>query len=252
MTKLTLFVKAFNDGQLKQVADLLKNQYEELDVDAKIAAHPVYKWVQASIEGEDEAVAAAFARKEIGVCHENLGSVEENVVLKGYVSKVDESGGQLVVDVGVFEPKAVNAIVSLQTLRTQFSAGKEASVKKIAEAYGIAAGLPISVRVTSKEDDCLKAELSPEQVEKLRGWRQSLLDRLIILRANRELVTATLERTRLDRDVIDVEQLGFFEFALTCKLGTDARGLVPRLGRYMRNAVFVVFNAKNSLMFSGE
>jgi hypothetical protein len=53
----------------------------------------------------------------------------------------------------------------------------------------------------------------------------------------------------LERDVIEVEQLGFFEFSLTCKLGTEARGLIPRVGRYMRNAVFVVFNSKKSIDF---
>jgi hypothetical protein len=252
MTKLTLFVKAFNGGQLKQIDELLQDQFEDLDVEAKIAANPTNRWVQVTIEGEDEAVATSFARKEIGICPVSLENVEEEAILKGYVSKVDESGGQLIVDVGVFEPKVVHAVVPLVALRAQLSAGKEVTVKTIAEAYGVAEGLPISVKVTSKEADSLKAELSPEQVEKLKAWQQSLLDRLIILRAPKELVTTTLERAHLDRDVIDVEQLGFFEFSLTCKLGTDARGLIPPVGRYMRNAVFVVFNAKKSLSFLGE
>ena len=54
-----------------------------------------------------------------------------------------------------------------------------------------------------------------------------------------------LERTRLNRDVIGMEALGLFEHALTCKLGTDAAGLIPRIGRYMRHADFSVFNPKN-------
>ncbi len=251
MTELTLFVRAFNGGQLKQIDELLQSQFEDLDVEAKITANPASKWVQVYLEGEDETIAAAYARKEIGTCPVSLDNVEEGAVLKGYISKVDESMGQMLVDVGVFEPKVSLAVVPLVALRAQFSASKESTVKTIAEAYGIAEGLPISVKVTSK-DEGLKAELSPEQVERLRAWQQSLLDRLIILRAPKELVTATLERTHLDRDVIDVEQLGFFEFALTCKLGTDARGLIPRVGRYMRNAVFVVFNSKRSIEFSGE
>lgn len=252
MTKLTLFVKAFNGGQLKQVDELLQAQFEGLDVEAKITANPTNKWVQATIEGEDEAVALAFARKEIGVCPVSLDNVAEDASLRGYVAKVDESRGQLLVDVGVFDPKTIQAVVSLGALRAQLSAGKEATVKTIADAYGIAEGLPISIKIISKEEASLKAELSPEQVEKLVGWQQSLLDRLIILRTNKELVTSTLERTRLNRDVIDVDQLGFFEFSLTCKLGTAARGLVPRIGRYMRNAVFVVFNAEKSVAFLSD
>ena len=61
-----------------------------------------------------------------------------------------------------------------------------------------------------------------------------------------------LERTRLNRDVIGIETLGMFEHALTCKLGTDAAGLISIVGRYMRNSVFVIFNAKKSIDFLGE
>ena len=43
-------------------------------------------------------------------------------MIKGYISKVDESHGQLIVDVGVFEPKVVQATISHVTLRDQFSA----------------------------------------------------------------------------------------------------------------------------------
>jgi len=52
--------------------------------------------------------------------------------------------------------------------------------------------------------------------------------------------------------VIDIETMGMFEHALTCKLGTNAAGLVSLVGRYLRNSVFVVFNAKNSLDILGE
>ncbi len=93
----------------------------------------------------------------------------------------------------------------------------------------------------------LQAELSAGQVEKLQAWQQSLLDRLIILGASKETIESVLERTRLTRDVIDVETLGMFEHALTCKLGTNAAGLVSVMGRYLRNSVFVVFNARKSL-----
>jgi len=43
-----------------------------------------------------------------------------------------------------------------------------------------------------------------------------------------------------------------FEHSLTCKLGTNAAGLVSIVGRYLRNSVFVVFNAKKSLDLMDE
>jgi hypothetical protein len=91
-----------------------------------------------------------------------------------------------------------------------------------------------------------------EQIEKIRLWQQSLLDRLIILGSSLGEIETVLERTRLNRDVIGTEALGMFEHALTCKLGTDATGLIPKIGRYMRNAAFIVFNPKKIISFLGE
>jgi len=248
MTTLTLLVKAWNDGQLKQIEELIKVQFEELAVEMKFLISK-NKWVQVSVSGEDEAVASSFIRKEIGVCPVSLEALGTGKILKGYVTKIDNQ--QLQVDVGVFEPTINQVVVPLANLQAQLVGGREGSLKKISKIYGVAEGLPISIKITSNETENLQAELSPEQVEKLHSWQHSLLDRLIVLRVSKELVLLTLERTRLERDVIDVETLGMFEYALTCKLGTDATGLIPRVGRYMRNAVFVVFSAKN-LDFLGE
>ncbi len=246
---LTLLAKANSGAQLKQVDELLRGQFEELDVDFKMLGNQQNRWVQVSLEGEDEIVAAAYIRKEIGTCPVTLDTVEEGTTLRGYISKVEDK--QLIVDVGVFEPKITQATVPVAALQMQLVGGKNVDLKKIAEAYSLAEGVPVGVKVVSKAD-VLRAELSAEQVKKLHSWQQSLLDRLIILRVSKDLISSTLERTHLDRDVIDVEQLGLFEYALTCKLGTDARGVIPRVGRYMRYAVFVVFNSKSSLMFVGE
>ncbi len=248
MTTLTLLVKAWNGGQLKQIEELLKVQFEELTVDMKFLISK-NKWVQVSVSGEDEAVASSFIRKEIGICPVSLEELGNGIVLKGYVTKIDNQ--QLMVDVGVFEPTITQVVVPLANLQAQLVGGKEVGLKKISEIYGIAEGLPISIKITSNETENLQAELSPEQVEKLHSWQHSLLDRLIVLRVSNELVLLTLERTRLERDVIDVERLGMFEYVLTCKLGTDATGLIPRIGRYMRNAVFVVFSTKKNMDFLG-
>jgi hypothetical protein len=78
------------------------------------------------------------------------------------------------------------------------------------------------------------------------------LDRLIILGASQGEIETVLERTRLNRDIIGIEELGMFEHALTCKLGTDAAGLVSRVGRYMRNSRFIVFNPKRLFECIGE
>ncbi len=246
MTTLTLLIKAMNFGQVKQIDELLKTQFEELDVEVKVLSNSASRWVQVSLSGEDEAVAVSYIVKQIGTCPTNLENAKNQPVLKGYVAKVDLVKQELVVDVGIFEPTTIWATVSLASLQTQLAEGKKLDLKKIAESYGFAERSPLSIRPVSQEGDILQAELSAGQVEKLHSWQQSLLDRLIILGASKETIDSVLERTRLTRDVIDIEELGMFEHALACKLGTNAAGLVSVMGRYLRNSVFVVFNAKKS------
>lgn len=254
MTVLTLLAKSRGDTQLKQVDELLKAEFENLDLDFKVLGAPVNKWVQVSLSGEDEVIATNYINKEIGTCPVSIKRVEKSSDLKGYLAKLDAVKNELTVDVGVFEPKIILATVPLAFLQAELADGKKLDLKKIAEAYGLHENLPLTIKVTALagEGEQLQAELSTAQLEKMRLWQQSLLDRLIVLGASAGDVETVLKRTRLDRDVIDVERLGLFESALTCKLGTDAAGLIPRMGRYMRHAVFVVFNPKESFRLIGE
>jgi hypothetical protein len=256
MTVLTLLVKVRSAGQLKLVDALLKAEFENLDVDSKLLGAPVNKWVQVSLSGEDEVIATNYLAKEVGTCPINAKRIDKDSVLKGYIVKIDMAKNELTVDVGVFEPKVALATVPLATLQAQLAGGKKVDLKKIAEAYALQEDLPIEVRVVdsigSTEDSHFKAELSTAHVEKMRLWQQSLLDRLIVLGATSGEIEDVLQRTRLDRDVIGVERLGFFEHALTCKLGTDAAGLIPRMGRYMRYSAFVIFSFKRVSVLIGE
>lgn len=245
MTKLTLLVKASNFGQVKQVENILREQFEDLDVELKVASNPSTRWIEVSLSGEDEAIAKSYINKEIGTCPPNLETAKNTPTLNGYIAKIDTATQQIIVDVGIFEPKTTLASVSLDRLQAQLVEGKNVSLGKLAETFGLAVRMPISI--SPLPGDELAAELSAAQVLRLMDWRLSLLDRLIILGSSKDEVDGALERTRLTRDVIGIEKLGMFEFALTCKLGTMAAGLVSVLGRYMRRSLFVVFDAKRQV-----
>jgi hypothetical protein len=256
MTVLTLLAKARNTGHLKKVEDLLKAEFENLELDFKVLGAPVNKWIQVSLSGEDEVIATNYIKQQIGTCPVSIKKIEKSSVLKGYITKLDTAKNELSVDVGVFEPKITLATISLAYLQAQLADGKKIDLKRILEVYAMHENMPLAIKVTdlTGEDgnEQMQAELSAPQLEKLRLWQQSLLDRLIILGSAAGDIEEVLTRTKLNRDVIDVERLGMFEYSLTCKLGTDAAGLIPRMGRYMRNAVFVVFNPREIFRFNGE
>jgi len=248
MTTLTLLIKTKHGAHIRAVGESLKDQFEELDVEVEVLASTANRWVQVSVSGEDEAIATSYLRKTYGLCPVTLENARATDTFKAYISKVDEAKQQLIVDVGIFEPQIVPAIISAASLQSQLVEGRNLGMRKIGELFCLTEGMPLTVKVNwekSAETE-LSAELSVEQAAKFLSWRQSLLDRLIILGTSLETVNSAIERTKLIRDVIDVEELGAFEFALTCKLGTDAAGLIPRMGRYLRYSVLVVFRAEKA------
>ena len=255
MTDLTLLIKTSSSRQLKQIDDLLKSEFENLSVDVKIIGNSAGNWVKVSISGEDEVIASSYINKKIGTCPISIKRVNKFSILKGYISKIDVAKQELKVDVGIFEPKIIQATVALAYLQGQLADGKKLDLQNISEIFGFKENLPLTIKITllnDEENEVLQAELSAEQIERIRLWQQSLLGRLIILGASQSEIETVLERTRLNRDIIGIEELGLFEHALTCKLGTDAAGLVSKVGRYMRNSRFIVFNPKKFLERIGE
>ena len=251
MTTLTLLARAHSVNQLNQIGDALRLSLEGLDVEAKILGTVGGRWVQIAIAGEDEGIATSYIAKEIGFCPINFEGVKKSSPLKGYVADFEKSREELVVDVGVFQPKTVHATVSLRHLQAQLMDGRKVALEKIGELFGFCGDMPLSVKVVrvNEELSLIEAELSAWQVEKYGGGQRALLDRLIVLGSTLNEAEDALEYAKLSRDVISVESLGIFEHVLTCKLGTDAAGLIPKIGRILKNARFAVFNPKKLRKF---
>jgi hypothetical protein len=106
--------------------------------------------------------------------------------------------------------------------------------------------LPMNIRTVRFDEKRarIEAELAEGQKHIYHNWLESLLDRLIVLGSPLSEIKKTLKHAKLERDIIEVESLGIFEHVLICKLGTDAAGLVPRIGKKLREAKFAVFNPK--------
>ena len=246
MTTLVLLTKINNNNQLKQIDRTLKLAFEDLDVETKILSTPADRWPQLVLAGEDEGIAASYVSKEIGICPTSLENISKFSVLKGYITNLEKSKEELSIDVGILKPEIVYATIPLRHLQAQLVDGRKIALGKIAELFGLCEDLPVCVKVSllNEDENRIDAELSTDQIEKYQVWRESLLDRLLVLGLSVNEIKMTLEHAKLDRDIIGVETLGMFEHALTCKLGTDAAGLIPKIGRNLRNAKFAVFNPR--------
>jgi hypothetical protein len=251
MTTLTLMAKISRGRQLRQIDKFLERAFEGVEVETKILGVVAGRWAQLALTGEDEGVATSYVMKEIGVCPTTVENLAEASVLKGYITNLAKSKVELAVDIGVFKPEIVHATVPLRRLQSQLVDGRKVALKKIAELFGFCDDMPIRVKVTklNGEEIPVEAELSENQKSVYDNWRKSLLDRLLVLGPTVQEVNRALDRAKLHRDVINVETLGLFEHALTCKLGTDAAGLIPKIGRSLKTAKFAVFNPKRLQQF---
>ena len=246
MITRTLLTRICDSNQLAATQKAISSALEGLVVEIKFEWVLANRWVQVSFSGEDEGVASNYVSKEVGFSPSNFEDVKRFTTQKGYIANLDKNKEELQLDLGIFQPKIVFATVPLRRLQAQLADGRKIAFNKIAELYGFCDGLPLDIKIVEidEETNSLEAELSAEQVVKYGFWQESLLDRLIVIGSSLYDVKKILNRDGLTRDVTNIETLGMFEHVLTCKLGTDAAGLIPKIGRCLKKARFAVFNPR--------
>ncbi len=251
MTTLTLLTRLHSNNHLNQISDALKRPFEGLDVEAKVLGTTAGRWVQIALSGEDEVIATSYIAKEIGFCPTSIENLEKLSTLKGYIVNFEKSAEMLAVDVGVFQPKTIHATIPLSRLQAQLVDERKTALRKLGELFGFCGDLPLTIKVArvDAEENRIEAELSAQQVETYTVWQEALLDKLLVLNVPLRDLKNALEYAKLNRDIISVEPLGLFEHVLTCKLGTDAAGLIPRIGRILKKAKFAVFNPRKLTAF---
>jgi len=192
-------------------------------------------WVKVEVQGEDEAVAINQLRRSFGLIPSSLEALGLPCTLEGYAVDVGKVGYGIYVDVGLFSPHVVDALIPLHTLRAQLADGGKESVRRIAGAYCLVDDLPLSLRVTRVDavSRRLEAELSDVQISLFEEWARDGLERVLALGIPLEDAEEALRRSRLGRDVVGIESLGLFEHSFLCKLGTQAPGIIGRLGKYL-------------------
>jgi hypothetical protein len=249
---ITLLLKAHNDAQLRQIDKSLKETLEGLRIKIEPCQTTSRNWVQTVISGEDETIAQNYLAREIGICPKSFDSISKFSTLKGRISELTNSE-EMDVDIGL-SLEFASAKVSTSRLQAQLVDGRKIALRKIAELFGFSRNLPMTIKILNvdREGKRLEAELAANQLRQYEEWVKSMLDRLIILGVPLGDVESALRKENLERDIVNIEALGLLEHAVTCKLGTDAIGLIPKIGRRMQNAALTVIVPKKILNFLGQ
>jgi hypothetical protein len=251
MATLTLLVKVYDRSQSGLIKDLLKSGLEGLDAELGIQGATTRGWVQIDVSGEDEKTAVNYLTREFGQCPEQLKLVGKFQTIKGRIAGLDKNKAEVSVDIGVFSPSVVDATIPLVQLQAQIADGRKVSLRKLTELFGLCENLPLTVKILNiaEGENHIDAMLAEKQVLHYGNWISSLLDRLIIIGTTSHSIEAALKKAECSRDIVGIESLGLLEHCVVCKLGTDATGLIPKIGRHLREAAFSVFNPKRILEF---
>jgi len=254
MPTVTLFAKAYNTRRLDNFDRNLKSTLEGLKVEVKTCGATARGWIQVSVSGEDENVALRYLDDRIGLCPASVENVNRFSTIKGRITNLDKSRNELRVDMGVFSPSILDAVIPLARLQAQLVDGRKVSLKEMVELFGFCENLPFTVKIDSVdgEKSLIESEVAEKQRRQYIAWAELLLDRLFILGTSLSGIELAVEEAGFDRDVVNVEPLGGFEYAVVCKLGTDAVGLIPRIGKNLRNASLAVFSPRRIFTFFGN
>jgi len=248
MHTVTLLEKAYGNFPTEAIEPMLKSLCKGLKVQVKVKGKTAQEWVQVDVDGEDKSVALQLLSSEFGLAPNGADNVERFSFLRGRIVDSGKTATELFVDVGVFAPKVVCAKVPLHCLQFQLADGKGLSLQRLTELFCLLDYVPLHVKIVDTEldvkNESFLSELSERQLALFTDWLRSSLDRLLILGAPHNNVERAVEASGHFRDVIRIESLGWLEHALVCKLGTDAVGLIPAIGRFLRTATLAPFSPR--------
>lgn len=252
MPTVTLSSRIYSDAQLRIVENQLRSLFRNLRIEISRVEKTEDSRVKIEFLGEDEKIVLNYLERKIGLCPSTLENLSKFSTVKGYIVNLEKSVDELLVDMGIENPQPLFAHVPLQTLQAQLADGRKIALSKIAELYGLCENMPITIKITAISENNVEAILAEAQLRRYREWIKSLLDRLLIIGAAKAEVERALKRTRCWNDVIEIEPLGLFENSVICRLGTDAAGLVPKVGKHIPDAAISIFNPKKIIKFLGE
>ena len=245
MQKTTLMTKIYGRKQrtFQEFKDEIVSALEDLNVTVSSFMLQEGGFVTVSLTGEDEVVATNYLVSLYGKMYD-LKEIKEGLNVRGYICSSGKVGFGVFVDIGIKSPYEIDALLPLYNLRKQLVNDKKIPTREIIDNFGLVDNFPLEITIEEVSIGLkkIKAKFSDGQMEKFNHWIDEGLERLIIIGAFKEEIERVLEKTNHTHDIIEIENLGWMENALSCKFNTSAKGLIPELGRVLPKARFEIFS----------
>ncbi len=227
-----ILAEKFPDKTLKQNPDILRGILKEdtggLRMERRLYSH--YEWLGVEARGEDSEAFLNLLREKFGEVPVQSSRVERWDVRKGFVTGAGRVGFGVYVDLGVFEPSRKDALYPLHRMRAQLADGEAKACREVLDENAIQDYVPLKVIVSDIDGEKMSVELADGTREVLLSWRQFPFDRVLAIGASRELVERAVRSAGLQNDVVRIESLSLLVQCVLCKIGTDAPGVIARIG----------------------
>jgi len=229
---------------LSELEASLRGISSGLGVDIKVKGLTKSRLPRLQISGEDEEAFTEILRRSFGLAPRDHVELLDKPIRRGFVQRPPDQDDALLMDVGLESSSPFQVTLGADRLRAQLLDGRDVSLRGMVARYGFFEDFPLELRIISCDEDNrrLHAELSDRQWNMLKEWSQLPLDRITAQDVLDSEVRSAVKRASLERDFAAVENLSLGTHSLICKLGTDGKGLVPKLGPHLKAARLFVFH----------
>lgn len=204
-------------------------------------------WIEVNAKGEDAEALINLLRERYGQAPVEGSRVERWDILKGFVTGSGRVGFGVYVDIGVTQPVTKDALYPLHRMRAQLADGVAKSCREILDENALVDYFPLKVVVSEVDGEKLGVELTDETRELLLSWRRFPFDRVLAIGAARLQAENAVKSAGLQYDVIRVETLSPLVQCLLCKIGTEAPGVISKIGGKLRGAGLASFRTPTRL-----
>jgi hypothetical protein len=192
------------------------------------------QWLQIRAKGEDADAFLNLLRTERGEAPVSRANLEKWDSVKGFVAGAGRIGYGVYIDIGIQDPRPKDALYPLHRMRAQLADGEPKSAREILDGNALVDFVPLNMTVTELEGENISVEMNDEARDNLVSWRKYPFDRVIVVGADKTQAENAVRVSGLQSDIVEVESLSLFVQSLVCKIGTDAPGVIAKIGGRLR------------------
>ena len=192
------------------------------------------QWLQIRAKGDDADAFLNLLRQEQGEAPVSRAKLGKWDIVRGFVAGAGRIGYGVYVDIGIQDPAPKDALYPLHRMRAQLADGEAKSAREILDSNALVDYVPLRMTVTEFQGENISVEMEDEARDRIVSWRKYPFDRVIVVGANRTQAENAVKASGLQSDIVEVESLSLFVQSLVCKIGTDAPGVIAKIGGSLR------------------